>query len=158
MGALVDIRKEKVDAVAQSIQSLFPSIKVYAFECDVTDLTAVQALVENVKSSFNTKSIQLLFNNVGVAGISSTLYGDIDKLRKEMDVNLWSMVYGIRSFLPMLLANNAKQQCFVVNTGSIASIESGFIWYSVGKHAVIALSENVRAELKQLHPKYKNIC
>merc|ERR1712228_27781 len=156
--ALIDIRKQKVDAVAQSIQSLFPSITVHAFECDVTDLNAMQSLVEKIKTSFNTQCIQLLFNNLGIGGIGSTLYGDINKLRKEFDVNLWSMVYGIRSFLPMLLANDVKQQCFIMNTGSIASIESGFIWYSVSKHAVISLSENVREELKKLHPQHKNIC
>ena len=121
--ALVDIRKEKVDQVAESIQSLFPSITVHSFECDVTNLAAMQVLVEDIKAAFSTKCIQLLFNNVGVGGLGSTLYGDINKLRKEFDINLWSMVYGIRSFLPMLLANDIRQQCFVVNTGSIASLK-----------------------------------
>eukprot|EP01084_Bolivina_argentea_P220551 373766_1 len=152
--ALVDIRGDKVNEVATNIQSLFPSIKVYAYQCDVTNINAIQKLVQKIKTSFNTKTIQLLFNNVGIGGIGSTLYGDIIKLRREFDVNLWSMVYGTRLFLPMLLANDPKQQCFIINTGSIASIESGFSWYSVSKHAVIAFSETVREELKRMHPKY----
>merc|ERR1719361_3309320 len=73
--ALVDIRKQKVDQVAQNIASLFPSITVHSFKCDVTNLEAMQSLVEDIKTSFNTQCIQLLFNNVGVGGIGSTLYG-----------------------------------------------------------------------------------
>jgi len=151
--ALVDIR-DTVHSVASNMRALFPSISVHSFVCDMTNEDAVKALVDDIKSSFNTQRIQMLFNNVGIGGMSSTLYGDIDRLKMEMDCNLWTMVYGTRLFLPMLLANDPKEQCFIVNTGSIASIETGFNWYGVTKHAVIAYSETLREELKRAHPQH----
>eukprot|EP01083_Nonionella_stella_P051289 136169_1 len=151
--ALVDIQEEILKQTATHLQSLCPSIKVHSFTCDVTDIDALKVLVGRIKSTFGAAGIQLLFNNVGIAGVGSTLYTDIPKLQKELNVNLWGVVYGTRVFLPMLLANDPKTQCYIVNTGSIAGIETGFSWYSVTKHAVIAYSETVREELKRLHPK-----
>merc|ERR1712228_312520 len=69
-----------------------------------------------------------------------------------MDINVWSMIFGIRAFEPLLAANDANEQCFVINTGSIASVETGFSMYSITKHAVIAFSETLMEEFKRCHP------
>merc|ERR1712113_1092359 len=61
------------------------------------------------------------------------------------------MIYCTRLFLPLLLNNNINNQCYIVNTGSIASIQSGDSFYSVTKHAVIGFSETIMRELKYLY-------
>ena len=90
--ALVDIR-DTVHDVAANLRSLFPSISVHSFVCDMTNEEAIKSLVDDIKSSFKTESIQMLFNNVGIAGNGATLYRNMHRLKTEMDCNLWSMYY-----------------------------------------------------------------
>eukprot|EP01084_Bolivina_argentea_P282532 483633_1 len=158
--AIIDINKNKLNETVTALKVLFPTIKIYGFECDMTDENAVKSLTYKIKSSFNTSTIQLLFNNIGMSELSHTiLYGNIDKLKLVMNVNLWSMIYSTRTFLPLILANDLNQQCYIMNTGSIASVQEGFNWYAVTKHAVIVFSETIREELKRFHPKkYNQIC
>ena len=155
--ALVDINASKVKSVENDLKSLFPKQKFASFVCDASDESAIQSLVKSVQSSFNTKTIELLFNNVGISAVTNTvLGGNINTLKKVMDINVWSMIYCTRAFLPLLLKNPSTKQCYIVNTGSIASIETGFSMYSICKHAVIAFSETIREELKRYYHK-KNI-
>eukprot|EP01084_Bolivina_argentea_P273580 466054_1 len=152
--ALVDINKDKLTAVTQHLRSLYPSQTFHSFICDVSNESEVKKLVNAVKSSFNTSKIQLLFNNVGISSLTTVvLSSDTNLLKKLMNVNLWSMIYCTRAFLPLLTANPPSKQCYIVNTGSIASLETGFSMYSITKHSVIAFSETIREELKRLYRK-----
>ena len=116
--ALVDINGAKVKSVTSNLKSLFPSQKFESFICDASNESDIKSLVQSVKTAFNTKSIQLLFNNVGISAVTNTvLSGDINALKKVMDINLWSMIYGTRAFLPLLLKNPTSKQCYIINTG-----------------------------------------
>jgi NAD(P)-dependent dehydrogenase (short-subunit alcohol dehydrogenase family) len=68
-----------------------------------------------------------------------------------LGVNLMGVIHGIRSFVPVLLAQGAGGH--IVNTASIAGLLHGGGSYGVSKHAVVALSESLFGELAQLAPK-----
>jgi NAD(P)-dependent dehydrogenase (short-subunit alcohol dehydrogenase family) len=60
-------------------------------------------------------------------------------------VNLWGVINGLRSFVPVLLEQDAAH---VVNTASIAGLITGVLGpYSVTKHAVVALTESLHLQL-----------
>lgn len=145
--ALIDINAENLLEVEQKLQKRYPSLQISAFICDVTSESQFATIVEEIEHSFSTNRIQMLFNNVGVLPLVYVLDGDIKKLRTCMDINLWSMIYGTRLFLPLLLNNDQNEQCFIVNTGSIASIEYSNSMYGITKHAVLAFTETISKEL-----------
>jgi len=66
--------------------------------------------------------------------------------RWVLGVNLWGVIHGIRAFVPRLVAQGSGH---VVNTASMAglSIVPMVAPYTASKHAVVAISESLRAEL-----------
>lgn len=72
-----------------------------------------------------------------------------------LDVNVWGVVHGIRSFVPMMIGQDCD--CHIVNTASMAAVTampySGI--YHMSKHAVLALSESLYHELAFHAPKVK---
>ena len=65
-------------------------------------------------------------------------------------VDLMGVIYGLRSFVPLLLASG--EEGHVVNVASMASVVPvpGISPYNVSKHGVLALSETLHAELTQM--------
>jgi NAD(P)-dependent dehydrogenase (short-subunit alcohol dehydrogenase family) len=90
--------------------------------------------------------LDILINNAGIAGtglfedVSLASWGDM------LDTNLWSVVYGCRTFLPLLKQAGGGH---IVNVASAAGLycAPGMIHYNVAKAGVIAISETLRAEL-----------
>ena len=92
--------------------------------------------------------VHLLFNNAGVGGGGNSW----NATQKDWDwvfgVNLLSVIYGLRVFVPQMIAQETP--CHIVNTASIAGIIGGSTnaLYSVTKHGVVALTENLSVDLK----------
>jgi short-subunit dehydrogenase len=70
-----------------------------------------------------------------------------------INTNLMSVVYGIRTFVPIMLKQNSE--CHIINTSSNAGVTIGgtMAMYSVTKHGVVALSESLYNELKLINSK-----
>eukprot|EP01084_Bolivina_argentea_P201393 344254_1 len=119
--ALVDINGTKLNEVVNTLKSLHPTLNIAGFECDLSNEKQVYELVNKIQNTFNTNTIQILFNNAGIY-YTELLDGDIQKLRKTMDINFWSMVYTTKAFKSMLIKNKKSKQCFIINTGSMASL------------------------------------
>jgi short-subunit dehydrogenase len=64
-----------------------------------------------------------------------------------IDVNLYGVIHGVRSFVPRMLAGG--EEGHIVNTASVAGLHAGpFISpYYATKHAVVGLSESLYLEL-----------
>ncbi len=97
--------------------------------------------------------MHVLCNNAGVLGplavpVWETTERDWDWM---MGVNFWSGVHGIRTFLPIMLAQD--EEGHVVNTASSAGIAHSSTIYNVTKHAMVALSEYLYFNLRQMDAK-----
>jgi NAD(P)-dependent dehydrogenase (short-subunit alcohol dehydrogenase family) len=73
-----------------------------------------------------------------------------------MGVNFWSVIHGIRTFLPLMLSHG--EEGHVVNTASSAGIAPANTIYGVTKHAVVALSEFLYFQLKGMDAKIGVTC
>jgi len=64
-----------------------------------------------------------------------------------LNVNVWGVIHGIRTFVPILLEQG--EPAHVVNTASMAGLTTGPMTaaYFMSKHAVVALSESLFHEL-----------
>ena len=112
--------------------------------CDVSDEKSVQALVTASLERFGT--VHLVCNNAGVASKADEWFGPISSWQWVLGVNLWGVIHGVRAFLPVLAAQGEGH---IVNTASIAGLLPGFgPSYDATKHAVVALSEDLRNTLK----------
>src|SRR5262249_29005435 len=95
-------------------------------------------------------AVHVVCNNAGVSvsGLS-WMHTEAD-WQWVLGVNLWGVVHGIRTFVPLMLAQGVDGH--VVNTASMAGLVSGpgMGVYNVSKHGVVALSETLYHELRML--------
>lgn len=112
---------------------------------DVTNVDDVQKLSIEVTDKIG--GIDVLLNNAGIGIFDKLIDSDLDDWHKMVDVNIKGVLNMLHYFLPMLIESNGQ----VINLGSVASHhvfpESGV--YCATKHALLAISESLRAELSK---------
>jgi len=142
---LADIDGPKVEAVGQDLALL--GTEVITACTDVSRPEQVLALRDAALTRFG--AVDVLCNNAGVMGpVGDPLWElPVAEWQRVMAVNLWGVLHGIRAFLPRMLASGKEGH--VLNTASMAGVTSGTLIpeYTVSKHAVVALSEALRAQL-----------
>ena len=113
---------------------------------DVSDADDVEKLAKNTMDQF--KAVHLLFNNAGVEVRGAVWEQTLEDWKWIINVNLWGVIHGIRTFVPIMMKQNTE--CHIVNTGSGGAFISGATLgsYRATKSAVISLSEVLYHELK----------
>jgi NAD(P)-dependent dehydrogenase (short-subunit alcohol dehydrogenase family) len=140
---LADVEEGALAHAADQLRST--GSEVVSVACDVSRHDDVTRLASRTLEAFG--AVHLVCNNAGVADTSGASVWEASLADWEwvVGVNLWSVVYGVRAFVPLLLL---QDEGHVVNTASIAGLVPARLGsYSVTKHAVVALSEALRAEL-----------
>lgn len=117
--------------------------RVLAQHCDVTDADAVQAVVDAAVRDFSR--LDVMVNNAGIG-----LGGGLEEMTPAhwdavIDVNFRGVAYGATAAYKVMVEQGFGQ---IVNVASLAGlIPSPFLTpYSATKHAVVGLSESLRAE------------
>lgn len=129
--------------------------KVSSIVVDVSDLKQVEELSDFAIKEFG--QVDILINNAGIAlGGPSDVF-PLEDFEKLVNVNFWSIVYGVQSFIPVF-----KKQGYghIVNISSLAGLVGhiGIGAYSATKHAVVGYSEVLRAELRRYNIGVTVIC
>lgn len=140
---IADIRQDALDAAARELTAA--GGEVLAVRTDVTKAAAIEALAEAAVARFG--KVNLLINNAGtfVAGLAWDT--PAEQYDWVIDLNLKSVIHGIRTFVPRMIAQG--DSCHVINVASAAGITvyPGYATYSLTKHAVLALSEALYQDL-----------
>lgn len=112
---------------------------------DVRLAAEVDALAAATLEHFGR--VDVVVNNAGVTPLPSPIW-DCEENDWEwvLSVNLWGVIHGVRAFVPHLIAQNSGH---IVNTASMAGLSAGpgLGPYMASKHAVVALSEGLSADL-----------
>ena len=112
--------------------------------CDVGDRLAVDDLAERIGRRH--PQVHLLVNNAGIPGRKSFLELEPERIEEVVRVNFLGGVWCVRAFLPLLEAAVPSSVVNVVSVaGAVAGGPSGP--YTAAKHAQLAFSRNVSAEL-----------
>jgi len=112
---------------------------------DVTKVDEVRALVDQAVRAHGR--IDVMINNAGLMPVSPLEQLKVDDWDRMIDVNIKGVLYGIAAALPHMKAQMSGQ---IINVSSVAGHKvapSGAV-YAATKHAVRALSEGLRQEVK----------
>jgi NADP-dependent 3-hydroxy acid dehydrogenase YdfG len=114
-------------------------------QTDVTDYAQVKQLVDHAVRTHGR--IDVIINNAGLMPQSLLENAKVDEWDRMIDVNIKGVLYGIAAALPHM---KAQQSGHIINVSSVAGhkVGPGSAVYSATKHAVRALSEGLRQEVK----------
>jgi NAD(P)-dependent dehydrogenase (short-subunit alcohol dehydrogenase family) len=141
---LADIHQESLDLAESRIRDL--GVDVLPVITDVTDPDALQDLAARTLARFGR--VDLLCNNAGTVGKNMPTW-EFERVEWEwiLAVDYWGVLHGISAFVPHLVAQGSGH---VLNVSSMAGISTVPLNgpYNVAKHAVIALSDTLAADLR----------
>ncbi len=134
-------RRERLQVLAREL-SLSPDSIV---QTDVTHREQVKRLNDRAVQAHGR--IDVLINNAGLMPQSLFEQGKVDEWDRMIDVNLKGVLYGIAAALPYM---KEQKSGHIINVSSVAGhkVGPGSGVYAATKHAVRALSEGLRQEVK----------
>jgi NAD(P)-dependent dehydrogenase (short-subunit alcohol dehydrogenase family) len=148
---IADINAESIEKHVTRLKSDGHSVEGKV--TDVTSESSVRELAEFTMNKFG--NIHILCNNAGIGGGAaddkSLWEASITDWKWVLDINVWGVIHGIRVFTPLMMAHG--QEGHIINTASKAGLIFGTSLYSTSKHTVIALTEALYAQLKQVNSK-----
>lgn len=112
---------------------------------DVTDRGQVKNLVDAAVAAFGR--IDVMLNNAGLMPLAPLERLKVDEWDRMIDVNLKGVLYGIAAALPYM---QGQKSGHIINVSSVYGhvVDPGATVYCATKHAVRALSEGLRKEVK----------
>ncbi|MCU1503463.1 MAG: family NAD(P)-dependent oxidoreductase [Ilumatobacteraceae bacterium] len=136
---IADVEQAALDATASDLG-------VEGVRTDVSDADSVAALADTVIERHG--AVHLVCNNAGVGGGGRIANQTLKDWQWVIEVNLWGVIHGLHTFLPLLLAN--EDGGHIVNTASMAGLAPwpGIGVYNATKYAVVGISETLAIELQ----------
>jgi len=120
--------------------------RALAVETDVTDRGQVSRLVDAAVTTYGR--VDVMLNNAGLMPSSPLERLKVDDWDRMIDVNIKGVLYGIAAALPHM---QRQRSGHIINVSSVAGhkVRAGAAVYAATKHAVRALSEGLRQEVKR---------
>ncbi len=140
------VRNERAAEALRARLQGAPADRFGTLELDVTSPGQIAAGVVAVERIVGERGLWGLFNNAGVAVGGPLECVPIADIRRQLEVNVLGQVAVTQAFLPLL----RKARGRILTTGSIAGFSTipGLGPYSMSKHAVEAMSDALRRELR----------
>ena len=141
-GARVAIGDVDPDAAARTAEELGP--RVSAYELDVTSRPSVARFLDRVEADLGP--LDVMINNAGIMPLGPFVEESDDTAVRLVDINVHGVLFGMKEALPRMLERGSGH---LVNIASVAG-RAGFphgATYCATKHAVVGVSEAVRAEV-----------
>jgi NADP-dependent 3-hydroxy acid dehydrogenase YdfG len=135
-------------AVADILAEADPSgERSSAVAVDVRDEASVQAAFAAARERFG--GVDVLINNAGLGHAAPLAEGKVEEWREMLEVNLLGLCICTREALADMRARGGFGQ--IVHIGSMAGqrVPAGAGLYAATKHAVRALTESLRIELRE---------
>jgi NADP-dependent 3-hydroxy acid dehydrogenase YdfG len=145
-GATVVLGARRIDRLKSLADELTArGGKALAVVTNVTHCDQVKRLVDAAVQKFGR--IDVMINNAGLMPQSPLERLKVDEWDRMIDVNIKGVLYGIAAALPYMKQQKAGH---IINVSSVAGhkVRPGTAVYAATKHAVRALSEGLRQEVK----------
>ena len=140
--ALTNIRCAKLDETIKEIED--KGKKAYKFCVDVTDIEAVQEMIEQILAAWG--KIDILVNNAGITKDNLVMRMKTDDWESVLRTNLDGTFYCIRAVLPSMVRQRYGR---IINIASVVA-QAGNVGqanYIASKAGIIGLTKAVAAEV-----------
>ena len=117
-----------------------------ALELDVTDRDSFARFLEQVEERLGP--LDVLVNNAGIMPLGLLVDEDDATARRLIDINLHGVLFGVKLALPGMLARDSGHILNIASQAGKAGFPGGAT-YCATKHAVVGLSEALRAEVDE---------
>ncbi len=150
---IADISKERLEEAEKEINA--KGVQVSTFEIDVSDKTQVADLAQFTLDTYGR--VDVIHNNAGIGWGGPLEVFPLENWEKIVGVNFWGVVYGVHYFLPHMIKQRSGH---IVNTSSAAGYwgVTGLSAYTATKHAIVGLSDVLRAEVRRYNIGVSTIC
>ncbi|CAG0925928.1 unnamed protein product, partial [Notodromas monacha] len=143
-GAHLALNDYSMDQLNATLEKLPSGTKTFTQGFDVSDAHAMDGFAQSILAHYG--HVDVVINNAGVAlskySVENTSLEDFKWL---FGINFWGMVYGSKSFLPLL---KQRPQAALVNVSSLFGL-SGIPYqaaYSASKMAIRGFTESLAME------------
>ena len=144
-GCHLSISDVNEKGLAETVELVKPyNVRVTSKKVNVAKLEEVRAWAADTMQ--NHGSVNMIFNNAGVA-LGSTVEGaNYEDLEWIMGINYWGVVYGTKEFLPYIKKTGEGH---IINTSSLFGLTAQPTQsaYNSSKFAVRGFTESLRQEL-----------
>ena len=136
---IADIEAAALDSAVDELQAA--GVDVLGVPTDVAQRSDITALADAAAERFG--NVHFLHNNAGVCTTGLAEEQSDTQWDWVLDVNLRSVIWGCREFLPRMKAHG--EPAHIVNTASMAGMSGGPLMapYFTTKFAVVGLSESL---------------
>jgi NAD(P)-dependent dehydrogenase (short-subunit alcohol dehydrogenase family) len=142
--AIADINMERAEETAALVRG--KSGEPVVMKCDVSKHEEIEKAAAALKEAWG--GVDILVNNAGIAAAGTMECIPVEEWDRIISINFKSVVYGCRTFIPLMKEQGAGHIVNVASNAGIASLPE-MASYNATKAAVISLSETLRAELAE---------
>lgn len=138
---LTDINRDSVEQTATRARAMGAEVETHLV--DVSDYDDMKALADKVHRTHG--ALDILVNNAGVGIGGDFLSTPVEDWHWVLGINLMGVVHGCKVFAPQMVTRKSGH---IVNVASAAGYFAApdMTAYSASKHAVMGLTESLRAE------------
>jgi NAD(P)-dependent dehydrogenase (short-subunit alcohol dehydrogenase family) len=129
--------------------------EVLAFVCDVRDRGQCEVAVERVVTAFGR--IDVLINNAGVIQVGPIEHATLEDYQQAMETHFWGPLYLSRAAVPHMRERGEGRIVNISSIGGLVSIPH-LAPYCASKHALVGLSDAMRAELAPHGIRVTTVC
>jgi NAD(P)-dependent dehydrogenase (short-subunit alcohol dehydrogenase family) len=140
--AIADIDEAALAKAGERLRA--EGVEVLTVPTDVTKQEAVTELAGHVLDQFGRADVVCLNAAVNVRGRAWEL--SVSDWRWVYDVNVFGIVHGIRSFVPLLLGRGSGHVLITASNSSVTTLPE-LAPYVSSKHAVLSLAETLQHDL-----------
>ncbi len=139
--AITDVDEANTASAAEQLGD-----RAWALPLDVTDVVAVRAAASQVVE--RSGSLDVWVNNAGILITGLAHEQPVDVYRRMLEVNYLGTVHGSLAAIDRMRTTGRGQIINVISLAGLAAA-TGIVGYSASKHAAIAVSLGIAADLRR---------
>jgi 17beta-estradiol 17-dehydrogenase / 3beta-hydroxysteroid 3-dehydrogenase len=139
-------RRDRLDALAQSLRARAPRSRVLVQECDVRDEAQIVRAFEAARRELG--GIDVLVNNAGLGRAAPLASGRTEDWREMLEVNVLALCIFTREAVRDMRDRGDAGHVFHISSMSAYRVPGRGGMYSATKFAVRSLTEGLRQELR----------
>jgi uncharacterized protein len=152
---LVARRRERLEQLARELRSRNPRLLVQVEACDLSDPSAIDAMLERVEAQVGP--VDVLVNDAGVGDQALYEQASWPRIRHIVDVNVVAPALLTHRLLGGMVARR-RGGILNINSGAGVSIVPGAAAYTGSKHFMSGWTEALRAEVADVGVVVTQVC